>query len=56
VVLRVEGEIPSGYVLEFCDTIWVTGAFSFCFPCFTPLDSGHSVSVKEKLVALLENV
>lgn len=54
--LKEKFQVPSGYVLEFSDTIRVNGAFSFCFPCFTLSDSGHSVSAKEKLVALLENV
>ena len=46
------------FVLEFCDTIWVTVLFVlFCFPCFTPLDSGNSVFLcRIKLVALLEYV
>lgn len=32
-------------------------SFFFCFPCFTPLDSGNSVFLcRIKLVALLEYV
>jgi hypothetical protein len=56
VLLRVEGEIPSGYVLEFSDTIWVTVLFLFALLVSLPRIPVNSVSVEEKLVALLETV